>query len=255
MAANKAEDLRQEAKSNKQMLLDTMRHEVRTSLNHIVGYSEILLEEAEGQGQQRFIHDVQRMHAAAGELLRQIEEHLDLADNETNGISIGRLRHQLRAPLIPIIGYSEMLEEDADEQGLSDLIPDLQKIRIAAHRCLVIVNEGQSQTVSKESVVDPGVLGTLSSDRLLGLLALTIGRLDDAAGHFEDAVAFCRHAGYRLELAWTCCDYADLLRERGREGDRDAALSLLDESLAISRDLDMDSLVERVVARRGLLTK
>ena len=54
------------------------------------------------------------------------------------------------------------------------------------------------------------MIWTLSScDRLLGLLAETIGRLDQAMTHFEDALAFCRQAGYRPELAWSCHDYAD----------------------------------------------
>jgi tetratricopeptide (TPR) repeat protein len=38
-------------------------------------------------------------------------------------------------------------------------------------------------------------------DRLLGLLAHTMGNLDQAAAHFEDTLAFCRKAGYRPELA------------------------------------------------------
>ena len=54
--------------------------------------------------------------------------------------------------------------------------------------------------------------GFITSDRLLGLLAQTTGNLDKAAEHFEDARAFCRKAGYRPELAWTCCDYAAALR-------------------------------------------
>ena len=33
--------------------------------------------------------------------------------------------------------------------------------------------------------------------RVLGLLARTMGELDQAVGHFEDALSFCRKAGYR----------------------------------------------------------
>ena len=76
-----------------------------------------------------------------------------------------------------------------------------------------------------------------------------MGNLDQAAAHFEDALAFCRKAGYRPELAWSCCDYADLLRERDSEGDRAKAISLLDESLAISSELGMRPLMERVTER------
>ncbi len=78
-------------------------------------------------------------------------------------------------------------------------------------------------------------------------------KLKQATGHFEDALAFCRKAGYRPELAWTCCDYADVLRERDGEGDRTKSMSLLDESLAISSELGMRPLMERVLSRREIL--
>jgi class 3 adenylate cyclase/tetratricopeptide (TPR) repeat protein len=90
----------------------------------------------------------------------------------------------------------------------------------------------------------------LSVDHLLGLLSQTMGDLDQAKAHFEDALAFCRKAGYRPELAWTCCDYADILLDRDDEGDRAKAMSLLDESLAISSELGMRPLMERVLARK-----
>ena len=93
----------------------------------------------------------------------------------------------------------------------------------------------------------------IGADRVLGLLAQTMSNLDQALAHFEDALAFCRKAGYRPELAWTCCDYADTLRERGGPGDRAKAMSLLDESLAISSELGMRPLMERVLSRREIL--
>ena len=72
----------------------------------------------------------------------------------------------------------------------------------------------------------------------------------EAATHFEHSLAFCWRAGYRPKLAWTCCDYADALLKRGNEGDQAKANALLDESLALSRDLGMRPLMERVRSRR-----
>ena len=96
----------------------------------------------------------------------------------------------------------------------------------------------------------PGmILLYVSADRVLGLLAQTMGNLDQASSHFEDALTFCRKAGYRPELAWTCCDYADGLLQRSSPGDRERAKFLLNESLAISRELGMRPLVQRVAAR------
>jgi tetratricopeptide (TPR) repeat protein len=95
--------------------------------------------------------------------------------------------------------------------------------------------------------------GHMNADRTLGLLTQTMGRLDDAIVHFEETVAFCRKAGYRPELAWSLCDYADLLLQQNSPGDRVKAMSLLDESLAISRELGMTPLMERVLSRREIL--
>lgn len=70
-----------------------------------------------------------------------------------------------------------------------------------------------------------------SAERRLNLVP---GNTAETIPSFEDALAFSRMSGYRPELAWTCCDYADLLRERYAEGDRAKSIALLDESLAIS---------------------
>jgi tetratricopeptide (TPR) repeat protein len=93
----------------------------------------------------------------------------------------------------------------------------------------------------------------IAFDRLLGLLAQTMGEPNTAATHFEDALALCRKVGYRPELAWTCCDYADALRERDGPSDKEKAVALLDESLAISSELGMRPLMERVLSRREIL--
>ena len=93
----------------------------------------------------------------------------------------------------------------------------------------------------------------LCSDRTLGLLSHTLANYNKASEHFEEAQSFCLNANFRPELAWTCCDYADTLLQRNEPGDREKAMSLLDETLAISRELDMRPLMERVLSRREIL--
>lgn len=77
----------------------------------------------------------------------------------------------------------------------------------------------------------------VSCDRVLGLMAQTMGEMDQAATHFEASLAFGRDAGYRPDLAWTCHDYAAMLLTRNGAEDRAKALELLDESVAISSEL------------------
>lgn len=99
----------------------------------------------------------------------------------------------------------------------------------------------------------------ISIDHLLGLLARTMGQMDDAKAHFEDALAFCRRAGYRPELAWTSFDYAEtiLIEADGQAPPQeglDRAMELLDDALHISREIGMLPLLERVQTRRESLS-
>ena len=125
---------------------------------------------------------------------------------------------------------------------------------------LIAVQRGDAAAAAEQYAALETIQGTFlvtldlgSVDRRLGLFAQTMGTLNKAAQHFEDGLAFCRKAGYRPELAWTCCDYADTLLQRNEAGDREKAMSLLDESLAISSELGMRPLMERVLSRRDIL--
>ena len=51
------------------------------------------------------------------------------------------LIHDLRTPLNQIIGYSEMLMEQAQEQGQDDFVPDLQKTLAAGKQLLTLIND------------------------------------------------------------------------------------------------------------------
>ena len=53
---------------------------------------------------------------------------------------VAQLRHDLRTPVNQILGYSEMLQEDAEAAGHAAYVSDLQKIQLAARNLLNIVN-------------------------------------------------------------------------------------------------------------------
>ena len=53
---------------------------------------------------------------------------------------LANMSHELRTPLNAIIGYSEMLQEDAVDQGAAALVPDLKKIHSAGHHLLQMIN-------------------------------------------------------------------------------------------------------------------
>ena len=61
--------------------------------------------------------------------------------NRTKSTFLANMSHELRTPLNAIIGYSEMLEEEAEERGLNDLAPDLAKIHGAGRHLLTLIND------------------------------------------------------------------------------------------------------------------
>ncbi|MFB3119127.1 MAG: response regulator transcription factor, partial [Stenotrophomonas maltophilia] len=165
------------------------------------------------------------------------------------------------AAIARITGVPERLEiaEAAAEAILAgQSVAPLYTMFARAGLALVAVQNGDRSAAEEHYPYLLSQRGTMiwsvsSVDRLLGLLSLTIGNMDQAEGHFEDSLAFCRKAGCRPELAWACCDYADMLQDRGRNGDRAKAMSLLDEALAISTELGMSPLMARVADRQELI--
>src|SRR5262249_30471037 len=54
---------------------------------------------------------------------------------------LANMSHELRTPLNAIIGYSEMLQEEAEEIGEQAFIPDLQKVNAAGKHLLGLIND------------------------------------------------------------------------------------------------------------------
>src|SRR5690606_10198086 len=54
---------------------------------------------------------------------------------------LANMSHELRTPMNAIMGYSEMLIEDAEDAGQRGMIPDLEKIRAAGKHLLTLIND------------------------------------------------------------------------------------------------------------------
>ena len=74
------------------------------------------------------------------ETLRKNKEAAEEA-NRAKSQFLANMSHELRTPLNAIIGYSEMLQEDAEDLGYADLVPDLEKIRGAGKHLLSLIND------------------------------------------------------------------------------------------------------------------
>ena len=72
----------------------------------------------------------------------ELQDARDLAEqaNRSKSVFLASMSHELRTPLTAIIGYSEILEDDAQEMGLNDFLPDLNKIKSAGKHLLGLIN-------------------------------------------------------------------------------------------------------------------
>jgi len=61
--------------------------------------------------------------------------------NHAKSRFLASMSHELRTPLNAIIGYSEMLQEDAQDAGQDVFLPDLEKIHAAGKHLLSLIND------------------------------------------------------------------------------------------------------------------
>jgi serine phosphatase RsbU (regulator of sigma subunit) len=73
----------------------------------------------------------------------------DSAVRQNTSPSFADIRHKLRTPLNHIIGYSEMLLEEAGNRDLADFAADLNKIHMAGKQLLQLINDLHSSPSSR----------------------------------------------------------------------------------------------------------
>jgi len=93
-----------------------------------------------------FNHMGERLRAAQDELRQRQRDLEALTDdaqsaNRAKSQFLANMSHELRTPMNAIIGYSEMLTDEAEDLGFPQFIPDLSKIRTAGKQLLALIND------------------------------------------------------------------------------------------------------------------
>jgi PAS domain S-box-containing protein len=77
---------------------------------------------------------------------KHIEEQLLEAKQAAEAANVAKsqflasMSHELRTPLNAVIMYSELLQEESEDRGLTDFLPDLEKIRLGGKHLLALIN-------------------------------------------------------------------------------------------------------------------
>jgi signal transduction histidine kinase/DNA-binding response OmpR family regulator len=134
--ANKAQEAAEQANRSKSIFLANMSHELRTPLNAIIGYSEMLLEEAEELGEAGFVADLHKIQSAGKHLLGLINDILDLSKIEAGKMELyledfdaAAMANEVCTTIRPLVEKNGNKLEVRCEGAPGEMRSDLTKVR------------------------------------------------------------------------------------------------------------------------------
>lgn len=133
---NVSRDAAVEANAAKSQFLANMSHELRTPLNAIIGYSELLIEDFEDDGQETHIPDLAKIQNAGKHLLGLINDVLDLAKVEVGKIDlfveeidVGNMLDDVASTILPLLTNNNNTLKVDVTKDVNLIWTDLTKLR------------------------------------------------------------------------------------------------------------------------------
>src|SRR5581483_10810020 len=121
-----------------------LRHDLRTPLNHIIGYGEMLIEDAEDRSDAASAEKLRNIRVTAKELVGVIQGALQPEKTEVTEAELIALRDRLQEPLQGIVASAGALLAS----GNAGSVKDLETIRSAAQRLMTMAGEAAVATAA-----------------------------------------------------------------------------------------------------------
>ena len=219
--AQRLRQVAERASEAKSRFIANMSHEMRTPLNAIMGYSEIISSEIFGRfspQQERYRQYAENIHAAGSRLLNEISHVLDFSDLEygdiepdTVPIDLDQAFGQARDRLAAIVGEHDITIDVTVPDGCPKLMADQAMLAKMLEHLLsnaVKFSEPQGTVRLAAELTEQGEIHLTVADNGKGM---EIDRLDELAQPFvqNDDVYARRNQGVGLGLTLVKA-YADL---------------------------------------------
>jgi PAS domain S-box-containing protein len=120
-----AKDAAEAASRTKSQFLANMSHELRTPMNAIIGYSEMLEEEAREDGLERFVPDLSKINKAGKHLLALINDILDLSKIEAGKMDLYLEDFDISTMVTDVVATAGTLIEKNENQLIVDCAADI----------------------------------------------------------------------------------------------------------------------------------
>jgi adenylate cyclase len=191
--------------------LNHLRHELHTPLNHIIGYSEMLLESACEGSIVAMEPRLRELHEHAQQLMLLIDEVLGRTRKD-NEIDLRRLSTEASGPISSIIAAAGELKAQAQEMSAIEAGQDIDRIASAAHTLHTMIADGVSA---------PPVAPLADADTIriavAAVPATETGNLlvvDDNAANREMLSRRLARVGHRVQVVANGPDALALLRQQ-----------------------------------------
>lgn len=119
----------------------TLRHDLRTPINPILGYCELIVEEAGAAAPGPFLAGMRELHEAGTQMLKLTNEIFSDQPSELRRLDCAELQRAFRGPAEAAAAHCRRLERQAEAAALPVAVRDLQRIGIATGRWLKRIEE------------------------------------------------------------------------------------------------------------------
>jgi len=201
-----------EANQAKSSFLAKMSHELRTPMNAIIGYSEMLLEDATDSGAERTAEDLRKILSAARHLLGLINDVLDLSKIEAGKMQLyletfdlQTLVHEVSSTIAPLVEKRKNQLVVSCAPSIGSMYGDATKIRQTLLNLLSnaskFTENGRIELKIDREIADGQVWVVMQvSDSGIGMTEEQMGRLFRAFTQ-ADASTSSKFGGTGLGLA------------------------------------------------------